>query len=228
MADCHAGIASWSRAIRFSAQAFSFEGGWGSYLTNVARSSHSRAHKKSALRAAGKHLKHYIRKQVRWEIVRCPMPKTSSSELACLKNVPTKRTTLFPASTTEKWRRITDRFRLNIKERFDLRARIRAGELPLARIAGQFFPFFCSDGHCGPARDRRGRHWWSRRNRRVSRSRSPRSQRGVYPREWRRSRRPACEATAPFQVTSDFGLSAAQLRWRLRNVVDRGLRLKSA
>jgi hypothetical protein len=72
----------------------------------------------------------------------------------------------------------------------------------------------------GRLRDRRGRHWWSRRNRRVSRSRSPRSQRGVYPREWRRSRRPACEATAPFQVTSDFGLSAAQLRWRLHNVVD--------
>jgi hypothetical protein len=45
------------------------------------------------------------------------MPKTSSSELARLKNVPTERTTLFPASTSEKWRPITDRYRLNIKER---------------------------------------------------------------------------------------------------------------
>jgi hypothetical protein len=45
------------------------------------------------------------------------MLKTLSSVLACLKNVPTKRATPFPASTTEKWRPITDRYRSNIKKR---------------------------------------------------------------------------------------------------------------
>jgi hypothetical protein len=50
----------------------------------------------------------------------------------------------------------------------------------------------------------RWRHWWSRRNRRISRDCTSRSRRGVYPREWRWSWRPACEATAPFQVTPDL------------------------
>jgi hypothetical protein len=45
------------------------------------------------------------------------MLKTFSSALACLKNVPTKRATPFPASTTEKWHLTTDRYRSNIGKR---------------------------------------------------------------------------------------------------------------
>jgi hypothetical protein len=50
--------------------------------------------------------------------LRCPIPKkTLSSVLACLKNVPTKHATPFPASTTEKWPPTTDRYRLSISKR---------------------------------------------------------------------------------------------------------------
>ena len=50
--------------------------------------------------------------------LRCPIPKkTLSSVLACLKNVPTKHATQFPAITTERWPPTTDRYRLNISKR---------------------------------------------------------------------------------------------------------------
>jgi hypothetical protein len=62
--------------------------------------------------------------------LRCQIPKNLSSVPAFLKNVPTKRATPFPASTTEKWQATTDRYRLNIRKR---------GRLPSANWSAREF-----------------------------------------------------------------------------------------